>query len=160
MKSRYLIFVLLAAAVLGGRLKWFRRNDTSPRWTRPVTVEAIGREFVWWFRYPGADGIRNTSDDIELRRQLLLPSDVDVTLELKSEDYIYSMSLPDRNLKEIAVPDLHFELSFRTKPSEEFDLLVDPMCGFRFFHDDVMGHVSVTHRDDFSNYFGPPGHLP
>ena len=119
-----------------------------------MTVEAIGRNFSWWFRYPGRDGVRGTADDVELRRKLYLPPDVPVTLVLKSEDYIYVMSLPGRDLREIAVPDLEFELSFRTQPAEEFDLLVDPLCSFRFYHDEVMGHVVVAARDDYTTYFG------
>jgi len=131
-----------------------RTCPASPTCHAPVIVEATGRNFQWWFRYPGADGDLGTPDDIQSNRFLMLPPDVDVTILLASEDYIYTMSLPPYGLREIAVPDLIHKLVFHTKTWEEFDLLVDPLCSFRFYHDEVMGRVSIAPRRDFSTWFG------
>jgi cytochrome c oxidase subunit 2 len=125
-----------------------------PIWRDPVTVEAKGCDFRWSFRYPGADGRLGTADDVQSDRLLVLPPGVDVTLLLTSDDYIYTLTLEPYGLREIAVPDLVYQLQFHTARVEEFDLMVDPLCGFRFYHDEVMGHVSITPRTDYSTWFG------
>ena len=75
---------------------------------------------------------------------------------LNSEDYIYVMSLPGYAEKEIAVPDLTFEIRFATRGKDRIDIIVDPLCGFRLLHDEFMGKVVVDQRRDFAIYFGQP----
>jgi len=123
-------------------------------WSSPVTVQATGREFEWWFRYPGPDALLGTADDVESERLLILPLHVDAELLLTSEDYIYSMTLPGYAPKEIAVPEMTHRIAFRTRGEERFELLVDPLCAFRYYHDDVMGYVQIEARDDFERWFG------
>ena len=122
---------------------------------KSVIVQVTGHDFQWSFRYPGADGKLGTPDDVRLNRLLILPPNVDVTLLLTSEDYIYLFSLPPYGLREIAVPDLTHKLLCHTTTVKEFDLMVDPLCGFRFYHDEVMGHVSIAPLKDFNVWFGP-----
>lgn len=128
--------------------------DRHRSWTSPVSVQAIGREFVWWFRYPGADGVLGTEDDLEEERLLVLPPNVDARILLTSEDFIYTMTLPGYADREIAVPEMFHEIAFHTRDADRFDLLVDPLCSFRFYHDDVMGNVQIESRDDFERWFG------
>jgi heme/copper-type cytochrome/quinol oxidase subunit 2 len=123
-------------------------------WSSPVTVQAIGREFEWWFVYPGPDAVLGTEDDVESQRELVLPPHVDAQLRLTSDDYVYSMTLPGYAPKEIAVPEMTHEITFRTRDEESFDLSVDPLCAVRLFHDDVMGRVRIESREDFARLFG------
>jgi len=153
-KSVLLLLVLPLAAFLAYPFLT-RERTPSPSWSQPVTVEATGRDFQWSFRYPGADGDLGTPDDKRSSQLLMLPPAVDVTLLLTSEDYIYTITLPPYGLREIAAPDLIHKLVFHTTKVEEFDLLVDPLCGFRFYHDELMGRVSIAPRTDYSTWFGP-----
>lgn len=132
------------------------RGPTSKSHSLPplIVVRAVGRDFQWHFRYPGPDATLETADDVVGSRTLYLPPDVDVKLDLTSDDYVYTMSLPKHGLKEIAVPDMTHTLRFHTETGAEIDLLVDPMCGFRFYHDEIMGRILVQERDDFFSRFG------
>jgi heme/copper-type cytochrome/quinol oxidase subunit 2 len=127
------------------------RGATS---SSPVTVQAIGREFEWWFRYPGPDAVLGRKDDVETKRELVLPPRVEAQLLLTSDDYVYSMTLPGYAAKEIAVPEMTHEIAFRTGDEESFDLPVDPLCAVRLWHNDVMGRVTIESRDDFERLFG------
>lgn len=149
-----LLLVLLLSAFLAYPLLT-RERTLSRSWSEPVIVEATGSDFQWLFRYPGADGDLGTPDDIRSSQLLMLPPGVEVTLLLKSEDYIYIITLPSYGLREMAAPGLTHKLVFHTTKAEEFDLLVDPLCGFRFYHDELMGHVSIAPRTDYSAWFGP-----
>ncbi|MAG92757.1 MAG: hypothetical protein CMJ48_03255 [Planctomycetaceae bacterium] len=109
----------------------------------PVLVEATGRDFQWHFRLAGTDQEIETADDVPAGTTLHLPPETDVELLLESEDYVYVFSNAELRLREIAVPEMTHSLRFRTPVGGTFDLLVDPICGFRFFHDPLMGRITV-----------------
>ncbi len=153
MNRRETALLVLALLILAA-LYYLVGPGKGPAWDRPVTAEVIGREFQWWFRYPGSDGRLGTRDDIESERFLMLPPGVDVTLLVTSDDYVYTLTLPGYDLKQIAVPGLIHELHFRTHATGTFDLLVDPLCGFRYYHDELMGQVVIEPRSDFAESFG------
>lgn len=112
-----------------------------------LTVEVTGDDFNWHIRYPGQDGQLGTSDDILTRRHLHLPTQTDVVLQLKSNDFVYSLALPDWRLKEIAVPELEFSLQFRTGDRGTYQLKGDQMCGYA--HPNLLGNMVVLGEDDF-----------
>ncbi len=110
----------------------------------PLLVEATGRDFQWHFRRAGTDQEIGTADDIPAGTTLHLPPETDVELLLESEDYVYVFSNAELQLREIAVPEMTHSLRFRTPVGGTFDLLVDPICGFRFFHDPLMGRITIN----------------
>jgi cytochrome c oxidase subunit 2 len=114
---------------------------------RTYRVLITGRDFNWYIRYPGPDNELGTADDIHARRDLHLPQHTKVRLELASDDYLYSLTLPQWNLKEIAVPDLSFCLEFDTQVAGTFDLLGDQMCGYT--HPNLLGQLTVQSHSDF-----------
>ncbi|MFK8113977.1 MAG: hypothetical protein AB8B91_17370 [Rubripirellula sp.] len=112
-----------------------------------IEVEARGRKFKWTFRYPGRDRALNTADDVLLEQDLRLPTNIKVALSLESDDYVYSLSCPTLGLKEIAVPDLTYQLEFATGESIGiYPLVADPMCGWSAFHDKELGFVVIEPR--------------
>ncbi len=119
----------------------------------PVEIEARGKRFEWSFRYPGRDGELGTSDDFRSGKELHLPLETDVVLKLESDDFIYIMSNPELGLKQIAVPELTHTLEFHTAKIGLFELLTDPLCGWRPLHDDLMGRVIVHSVTDFNDWF-------
>lgn len=116
-------------------------SDLSP--TNALTIEVTGDEYNWYFQYPGRDGVLGTDDDQHSMQDLFLPENTDVFLKLTSNDYVYSFSLPDLELREVAVPGLSFELHFRTKGDQTLQILGDQLCGFA--HESLIGtaHVGV-----------------
>ena len=119
----------------------------------PVEIEARGKRFEWSFRYPGPDGELGTPDDFRSDRELHLPVGADVALKLESDDFIYIMSSPELELKQIAVPELTHTLKFHTARIGSFNLLVDPLCGWRPLHDDLMGRVIIHSVTEFDVWF-------
>ncbi|MBZ0266866.1 hypothetical protein K8I85_01810 [bacterium] len=126
-----------ASGVAGGS---FAYGDT-------LLVRMTGGNYRWQVRYAGADGAFDTADDRHATREVHVPAGVPVTLELRSEDYIYTMALPHLDLKEIAVPDLEFALRFEMDEAGEYPLRGDQMCGYQ--HPDLMGTLVVEGKDAF-----------
>lgn len=117
-----------------------------------IVVEVTGDEFNWYFRYPGLDGRLGTEDDRHSVRDLYLPGNARVTLKLHSKDYLYTLAIPDIGKKEIAVPDLEFDLQFDTGDAGIWQLKGDQNCGFS--HDSLMGNVYVRnqYREEFYDW--------
>lgn len=112
-----------------------------------IVVEVIGRDFRWHFRYVEPDLDHLDVDHAESIETLHLPVGASVELRFMSEDYIYLCSLPQLGIKQIAVPGLtHSEICKVVEPAS-YDLIVDPMCSFRFYHDELMGRIVV--ENDF-----------
>jgi heme/copper-type cytochrome/quinol oxidase subunit 2 len=111
-----------------------------------ITIEATGDNFNWYFRYPGDDGILGNSDDKFSKQNLFLPPNSNVQLKLKSKDYLYSFSLPELSLQEIAVPGLEHKVNFKTKLETVFTLLGDQFCGYA--HDSLIGEARVRNKNN------------
>ena len=71
----------------------------------------------------------------------MLPPDTPVDFILRSDDYIYTFSLA--GLKGIAIQGLESAVHFQTPSAGSFTLEVDPLCGYRPYHDDIMGTISI-----------------
>ena len=113
-----------------------------------LVIDITGAEYEWYLRYPGPDGILNTADDGLDMRDLHLPAETNVRLQLHSKDYVYSFALPHLDLKEIAIPDLVFTLSFTTGQKGAFDLLGDQLCGYA--HPKLMGNLIILSPAEFA----------
>ena len=126
--------------------------DTKTKETRlnTIVIEVTGQEFNWHYRYPGLDGVLGTEDDESSIQNLYLPDHSHIRLRLKSLDYIYTFALPEIDLKEIAVPDLDFELQFRTGSEQILQVLGDQFCGYS--HDTLMGKAFVRNQE--SGFYG------
>lgn len=127
------------------------REPSIPEWTshegQPYRVRVSGEDFKWHILYPGPDEELGTDDDIRSQRDLHLPAGTDIVIELASKDYVYMLSFPELDLKEIAVPDLKFTLQFNAKQTGTFQLLGDQMCGYT--HPDLLGKLFVHSRDEY-----------
>ena len=137
-------------------LAWFSlRNDADSRnglEGAPLRIEARGSDRDWNFSYLGPDGTLDTADDIKSTGEMNLPVGAEVVIDLWSNDFIYVFSFPGLGLKEIAVPDLEFSISFTAERPGEFNLLMDPMCGFRLPPGETMGRIKVASASDFRQW--------
>ena len=113
---------------------------------RAVTVDVIGDDFNWYFKYAGADGQAGTPDDQTSVRHLYLPANTQITLNLHSKDYLYSFALPDFGQSSVAVPDLDYSVSFQTGDPGTYALRGDQFCGFS--HETLLGEVRVGRPKD------------
>lgn len=123
----------------------------------PLAIEITGREYEWYVRYPGPDGIFGTHDDRHTVRHPHAPQHTRLRILLKSEDYLYSFAVPERDLKEIAVPDLSFELALSTGGAGNLEFRGDQFCGFT--HPQLSGNIVVQSSSDFAAWLASlPAH--
>ena len=143
-------------------------NERSPWGQRPVTaqrvsaedrvangaivIEAISHNGAWRFRYgvalPGG-GARK----FESFNSLRLPLDVDVRLLVTSLDNVCSFSVPELNLKRIAVPELVYKLDFRTDRTGGFRIEPDTLCGAGRLVEATPGWMTVVSRSEYEQWF-------
>ncbi len=141
---------MAAAACSGGETG---RGDVrppdvpEPDTGRSLAVQVKGHDFGWEIRYPGADGALGTTDDVLAERDLHLPADSRVSIDLESGDYVYSFFVPDLDLAEVAVPDRPYVLEFKTESPGTYRLLGSQMCGLT--HPDLLGEVVVEAASGF-----------
>ena len=90
-------------------------------------------------------------DDLTVLQNLYLPRNRKVTLRLTSDDYLYTFSLPDFDLKEVAVPEMIFTLELQPKKSGTFQLRGDQFCGYA--HSSLLGELVVLEPQEFKTWF-------
>ena len=109
--------------------------------SEPFHVRVTGQNFRWHIRYPGPDRSLDTDDDLIGQRHLHLPSESEIRLELCSDDYVYSMYLPEYELVEIAFPGHPFLVELTTESPGTSRLMGSQMCGYT--HDELLGDLVV-----------------
>src|SRR5262245_28924124 len=140
-EARCAVWILAAAVAAAVSCDGLRATGTG----EPVTVRVTGREFGWIVRYPGRDGVLASPDDVVDHRNLRLPSGARVTLDLRSDDYVYTFSVPELDVVDVAVPDQPYRLSFRTERPGTLHLMGSQMCGYT--HPGLLGEVVVLPSD-------------
>ena len=105
---------------------------------------AVGRDMKWHF----SEQIKNQP---ALQPQIVMRGSVmelqvgqTAVIEVLSDDYLYLLTLPDGR-SQIGVPEMSHQIEFVATEQGRFELKADPMCGFRFLHDDeVQGLLVVS----------------
>jgi cytochrome c oxidase subunit 2 len=122
---------------------------TTTSWNRelPLKVRVSGDEFRWHLRYPGADGVLDTADDITAWRHLHLPSNRTVQVELTSRDYVYTVYYPHIELLEAAVPNDPYMIELETGKPQTLEMLGAQMCNYT--HVDLIAELVVMSPHDF-----------
>jgi len=134
-----------------------------------IDFEAIGQQWQWSFRYPGADGVMGTadttyitesnpwgvnpedpngSDDIVIDGpEAHLPVDVPIRGLLRSKDVLHNFTVTQFRVKMDLVPGLVSYLWFTPTETGEYDVLCEEMCGIG--HHIMRGKVVVQEQADF-----------
>ena len=129
-----------------------RRSSLRELNRATLRVRVTGRDFKWHLRYPGPDRELDTDDDVLAQRHLHLPSETDVELELRSDDFVYSLYLPDYELVEMAFPGRPFVVEIATYAAGKSRMLGSQMCGFT--HEELLGDLVVQSPEDFQRWTG------
>jgi len=125
---------------------------------RAITIRVTGGGFKWVMRYPGADGLLDSPDDVLDEKILHLPAASRVTLELRSDDYAYSFYVPDFELIEVALPGGPYRREFDSGAPGIHRLLGGQMCGYT--HPDLLGDVVVQRAAEFDAWIAGLAHGP
>ena len=137
-----------------------------------MQVEVTGRQFQWYFRYPGADaefGQTNPSliapaegnplgispkdprgtDDI-VASEFVLPVNREVDVSLRAQDVIHGFFIPAMRLKQNAVPGLQLHVHFTPTTIGSYPILCTQVCGLG--HARMQARLRVVSQDEFSSW--------
>jgi cytochrome c oxidase subunit 2 len=135
-------------------------------------VEAVGKQWHWSFRYPGADGQLGHSDarhvgvdnpfgmdpddplgqdDVLVEsNRMHLPLNRPVKVLLRSQDVLHDFAVPQMRVKMDLVPGLVTYLWFEPIRVGEFEILCEELCGVA--HHTMRGMVVVEEQGDFDTW--------
>ncbi len=168
--------VFIAMAITGQRV-WagLRLNQAPPE---ALQVEAVAQQFVWNFRYPGADGkfgrteprLYNDADasigarpgplgidpndpagkDDVVTKTLVVPAGRPVSLTLRSKDVIHDFYVPALRLKQDAVPGMRIDIYFTATREGRYEIACAELCGM--FHHQMRAYLDVKSPRDFEEW--------
>jgi cytochrome c oxidase subunit 2 len=117
--------------------------------------EAMGQQWQWAFRYPGADGIMETADTqmvtqtnpfgvnvedpngqddvIVTAPEMHLPLDKPVKALLRSNDTLHNYTVPQFRVKMDLVPGLISYIWFEPNKAGRYDIMCEELCGIGHF---------------------------
>ena len=112
-------------------------------------VEITAADDRWRVRY---HDLTRTGADLILpdAREVRVPAGARVVLHLKSTDYVYVFAIPHLELKEIAVPELDFQLEFRAAGAGRFELVGEQVCGDP--HSAMPGNLVIQPAECFADW--------
>jgi cytochrome c oxidase subunit 2 len=113
----------------------------------PFTASVTARQFEWRIKYPGADGLLDTADDLHVVNDLHVPLDEMVMVRLESDDVLHDFFLPHMRVKQDAVPGMAIPVWFRPKESGTYDLVCAELCGWG--HYKMKGRLTIESRSDY-----------
>jgi len=112
--------------------------------TNSVTVEAIGHQYGWEFRYPG---LRDPVPD-----ELHLVTGVPVTVDITSIDVIHSFWVPAFRMKQDMVPGMVIPITMTPTQIGKFEIVCTEFCGVG--HSGMRDrYVYVQSRSDFDAWY-------
>ena len=137
-----------------------------------IEIEAIGQQWHWSYRLPGADGefgnvkaglITNDnpfgmdpddplgSDDVLIMHpEVHLPIDVPVKVNLRSKDVLHDFAVAEFRVKMDLVPGMETYLWFTPTKAGRYDLLCEELCGVA--HHTMRGAVVVESQQNFDSW--------
>ena len=127
----------------------FGTPDDAPR-PKPPTVEVTGRQFEWRIRYPGADGVIGTFDDIHTVNELHVPVNEEIVVQIKSDDVLHSFFLPNMRVKQDVVPGMTQFVWFHPNKTGKYDIVCAELCGWG--HYKMRGRLTIESREKFDRW--------
>ncbi|HEY6400256.1 MAG TPA: hypothetical protein VI479_02525, partial [Blastocatellia bacterium] len=143
-----------------------------------VRVEAVAQQFVWNFRYPGADGkfgriepkLYNDADnsigarpgplgidpadpagaDDIVTTTLVAPVNRPISLTLRSKDVIHDFYVPALRLKQDAVPGMRINIHFTATREGRYEIACAELCGQ--FHHQMRAYLDVKSPRDYEEW--------
>lgn len=159
----------VAAMLAPGLIVWGKFVEVP---ADAMTVEAIGQQWHWSYRFPGEDGQLGQvhtrhidpdnpfginpddpagQDDILVANpNLHLPLGQPVKVLLRSNDVLHDFAVAEFRVKMDLVPGMITYLWFTPTKEGRYDLLCEELCGIG--HHTMRGSVSVDQPDNFQSW--------
>lgn len=127
-------------------------NWPDPAKEDVLRVQVQGQQWVWNFRYPGADGQFNTLDDIVTTNDLRIPEGKKVLFQITAKDVIHSLYFPNYRIKVDAMPGRISRLWIQTRKGEtgQYDIACAEMCGT--YHYRMQAKLTVYSEEDYNRW--------
>jgi cytochrome c oxidase subunit 2 len=106
-----------------------------------MVITAIGRMWEWEFVY--SDSLRS--------KELVLPVNKPVKIELVSEDVNHSLFIPAFRVKEDVVPGYENWLWFTPNYIGDYEILCTEYCGL--LHSAMVGKTRIVGQDEFDRWY-------
>ncbi len=122
--------------------EWYKMSfpPTAPA----LTLETVGHQFNWEYRYPGLQTSLYSPEPLHL------PVGKQIRILIASGDVLHSFWLPQFRLKLDAVPGLVQEMNFTPMQTGTFDILCAEFCGVN--HSVMQGSLIVESPEAFEKY--------
>ena len=112
--------------------------------TNSVTIEAIGHQFSWEFRFPG---LKDPVPD-----ELHLPVGVPVTIDVTSTDVIHSFWVPAFRMKQDMIPGMVVPMTMTPTQIGKYEIVCTEFCGVG--HSGMRDrYVYVQSMSDFDRWY-------
>lgn len=113
----------------------------------PYPIRITGRNMHWHVQYADAVGRNLFTGDGQPLREIHVPENTNVVLVLNSADYIYTLTLQQFGIKEIAVPDLECSVALPASDAGIVEFAGEELCGQP--NPALQGHLIVEPHDRF-----------
>jgi cytochrome c oxidase subunit 2 len=169
--------VFVTLAVYGERV-WAKLYLTPPP-ANALEIEVTGQQFVWNFRYPGADlkfgatdpRLYNDEDNSPTSRPgplgidvkdaagrddlvsvgvVVVPEGRPVKLILRSKDVTHSFFVPELRVKQDAVPGMTINIQFNATREGRFEIACAELCGIG--HHRMRAFLEVRSQAEFEKW--------
>lgn len=161
---------LFSAATLGKRA-WASMYDGSA--PNSLQVEAMGQQFAYYFRYPGADGkfgpvhtekidasIGNyfgldrardseSRDDV-VSAELVLPENRPIDLFLTAQDVIHSFYVRELRVQQDMLPGMRIPVHFTPTKAGKYEVVCTQLCGLGHYR--MRAYVRVVPEAEFESW--------
>ena len=167
--------VLFLGLTLMGYSAWAEVRFDSARAERDaesLQIEVVGQQFIWNFRYAGADGRfgpvdpeliddslgnpvgvdrehADGADDI-IAPRLVVPVDREITLLLKAKDVLHNFFVPEMRIKMDTVPGLVGRLPFRADTPGEYEIACSELCGLGHYR--MRAYLEVVDQQRYEQW--------
>src|SRR5262249_18049862 len=144
-----------------------------------VEVEVVGQQFIWNFRYPGADGsfgrtdprLYNDADnsigarpgplgidskdpagrdDIVSTGLMVVPVNRPIRITLRAKDVTHDFYVPALRLKQDAVPGLKINIHFTATKQGRYEIACAELCGQ--LHHQMRAYLEVKSEEEYEKW--------
>jgi len=127
---------------------WSELRNPANYPANPLVIEVHAEQWLWHFKYPGADGKFDTEDDVTVMNSFHVPVDKPVRFEIKAQDVIHGFYLPDLRVHQDAVPGITSSIWVQATKEGNYDLRCTQFCGTN--HYQMKGDMTVEKEADFT----------
>jgi cytochrome c oxidase subunit 2 len=124
--------------------------EKTPDASKALRIRVAAEQFLWSFRYAGADGEFDTPDDVSVASEVHVPTGRPLIFELRSRDVIHSFCLPNMRVKQDVLPGMTTYLTTEATVPGHYEIMCAQLCGFG--HYAMRGTLVVETPEDFEKW--------